>query len=114
LLKDYFQKKNYEVVVRHNLPVHYLDVISEERPDVIFLDNNLPEGMGWHIAPAIAEHFTELHLVLVSAFHPQIPSMPAQAIYTVIEKPIKLAELNLHFPDNALATNLPDNVTEAI
>jgi two-component SAPR family response regulator len=66
-------------------------------PDILFLDNNLPDGVGWDSAPLFAEKMPGIYIVLISAFHPSTPPMPADASFRIIEKPITLADLNEQF-----------------
>jgi len=98
LLQDYFLRKHYEVTVSHSLTEGEA-ILKTSRPDIVFLDNNLPDGTGWNMAPALAEAYPGIYIVLVSAFHPTVPIMPPGANYRVIEKPISLAELNNQFAD---------------
>jgi len=97
LLKEYFsRKKNFEVIVAHSLSEGKA-LIDTLKPDILFLDNNLPDGVGWSCAPFFAEHYPSTYLVLISAFHPQLPVMPEGAKYRVIEKPITFADLDKQF-----------------
>ena len=96
LLKNYFLRKNYEVIVAHSLSEGRL-LLKKSRPDILFLDNNLPDGIGWDIAPAIAADFPEIYIVLISAFHPAVPIMPVNVNYRVIEKPISMVDLDKQF-----------------
>lgn len=98
LLKDYFVRKNYEVHVAHSLNdgLLMLDVI---KPGVLFLDNNLPDGIGWALAPQIAANHPGMYTVMVSAFHPQIPIMPEHAQFTILEKPFSKIDLDRQFSD---------------
>ena len=98
LLKDYFVRKNYEVNVSHTL-TEGRERIAVIHPDILFLDNNLPDGTGWSVAPNIATDYPEMYIVLVSAFHPAVPQMPVNAHYRAIEKPLSFADLNRQFPD---------------
>ena len=93
LLKEYFQNKNYEVTTASTLS-DCKAIIDQVHPDILFLDNNLPDGTGWQYAPVIASRFHSIYVVMMSAFHPEIPAMPATARYCVIEKPIGLADLD--------------------
>ncbi len=96
LLKGYFLRKNFEVYLAHTLEqgVSFLETL---KPHIIFLDNNLPDGTGWTLAPTIAEKYPEMQINLISAFHPAQPEMPATAAFRVIEKPISLKDLDLSF-----------------
>ncbi len=96
LLKNYFLRKNYEVVVSHSLH-EGKTLLNKIHPDILFLDNNLPDGTGWNIAPIIAAELPATYIVLVSAFHPAPPNMPAGAHYRIIEKPISMADLDKQF-----------------
>jgi len=45
LLKDFLTKK-YEVYLSHTIE-DGMKTLEEIKPDYIFLDNNLPDGLGW-------------------------------------------------------------------
>lgn len=96
LLKDYFLRKKYSVEVSHTLSEGE-KMFYDIHPDILFLDNNLPDGAGWNCAPVFAQKMPGTYFVLISAFHPSAPEMPPTANYRVIEKPITLAELNDQF-----------------
>lgn len=98
LLKDYFVRKNYEVIVSHTLS-EGRDILNSLHPRILFLDNNLPDGVGWDLAPFIAADFPDTYIVLISAFHSTVPKMPAGSLFRVIEKPISMSELNIQFPE---------------
>lgn len=93
LLKSYLTRKNYEVFLSHTLE-DGMSALRTLHPNILFLDNNLPDGTGWSMAPEIATAFPDTCINMISAFHPQIPEMPPQAKYNVIEKPIKLSDLD--------------------
>jgi len=96
LLKSYLLRKDHEVYLSHSLQegVHMAD---ELHPEILFLDNNLPDGVGWAVAPALAAQYPSMFIVLISAFHPALPDMPANARYKYIEKPISIADLDTQF-----------------
>jgi len=96
LLKDYFLRKKYEVVITHTLEEGKI-LLSTLKPDIVFLDNNLPDGIGWNIAPIIASEYPATYILMISAFHPAVPQMPEHAQFRTIEKPISLADLNKQF-----------------
>lgn len=93
LLKGYFLRKNYEVYLSHTLG-EGISFLRSIRPDIIFLDNNLPDGIGWSAAPELAMEFPQMYINLISAFHPTMPEMPEHARFNVIEKPISLTDLD--------------------
>lgn len=97
LLKDYFTRKQYEVYVCNTLSEGER-TLNDVHPDILFLDNNLPDGVGWNTAPEIAKNYPDLYIVLFSAFHPEIPAMPANAHFRIVEKPISLLDLEQQMP----------------
>lgn len=96
LLKGYFLRKNYEVHISHNLE-EGLATLENIQPDILFIDNNLPDGAGWESVPKLATDHPDTFICLVSAFHPNPPQMPAGARYIIIEKPIGLNDLDQQF-----------------
>jgi len=101
LLKSYFLRKNYEVYLSHTLEQGRA-FLKTLQPEIVFLDNNLPDGVGWSIAPEIAAELPSTHINLISAFHPMMPEMPATAKFTLIEKPISLADLDRQFANGPI------------
>lgn len=93
LLKSYFLRKDYEVYLSHSL-IEGVEIIHTHKPDIIFLDNNLPDGVGWSKAPQLAVQYPAMYINLVSAFHPPLPEMPDNARFNMIEKPISLTDLD--------------------
>lgn len=93
LLKGYFLRKNFEVYLAHTLE-QGLAFLDSLKPNILFIDNNLPDGIGWHAAPGIAAKYPVLQINLLSAFHPTVPDMPSEANFRVIEKPISLSDLD--------------------
>lgn len=98
LLRSYIlgKNKNHEVHISHSL-ADGMTNISIEKPDIIFLDNDLPDGAGWNMAAEIARAYPDVQINLISAYHPEVPDMPAYARYSVYEKPISLADLDRYF-----------------
>ncbi len=96
LLKGYFLRKKYDVLISHNLN-EGLSALKQLNPDILFIDNNLPDGAGWDVVPGMANEHPGMFICLVSAFHPNPPQMPANAKYMIIEKPIGLNDLDKQF-----------------
>jgi DNA-binding response OmpR family regulator len=93
LLKSYFTRKGYETTIAYTL-AKALDEIQQFAPDLVFLDNNLADGLGWSMVPAILHSHPNLHIFLISAYNPPLPPLPEGASVTIIEKPISFAELD--------------------
>ncbi|MEI8280631.1 MAG: response regulator [Bacteroidota bacterium] len=94
LIKGYFLKNKYDVHIANTLQ-DGMNKVKTLSPDIIFLDNNLPDGTGWNMAAQIANDAPNAYINLISAYHPTIPKMPAFANFRIIEKPIKIVDLEL-------------------
>lgn len=95
LLKSYFLRREYIVHISHSLR-EGLTALEQEQPDILFLDNNLPDGTGWNLAPEIASRFPQLQINLISAYHPDPASLDSQRV-KIIEKPISFTDLDQLF-----------------
>ena len=92
LLKTYLNRRNYDVYYSHTLAdglVQFQQII----PDILFLDNNLPDGIGWEKASALLENYPELQVHLISAYQPNTPDLVSNA-FKVWEKPLTLKDLD--------------------
>jgi DNA-binding response OmpR family regulator len=96
LLQSYLNRKGYDVYVTHTI-AEGLQKLEELNPSILFLDNNLPDGTGWQLAPEIAERHKEIFICLLSAFHPVQPDMPPHSNFLLIEKPISVTEIDKYF-----------------
>jgi DNA-binding response OmpR family regulator len=93
LIRSYLSKKNYEVYTAHTLSEGFkkLEAVT---PDVLLLDNNLPDGMGWKEADKIRQQFPSMNITLISAF--QMPKDLKEKINSnihILEKPISLNDI---------------------
>jgi two-component system, OmpR family, response regulator len=93
LLKNYFVKKNFEVHIFHTLEegMRNMETIN---PDIIFLDNNLPDGLGWEKTAYISQHFPHTRINLISAYQYDHRYADNPESVKIWEKPISLNELN--------------------
>lgn len=92
LLKTYLNRRNYEVYYSHTLK----DGMNQFRkviPDILFLDNNLPDGIGWEQAAGLMEQFPGLQVHLISAYQPNAPEMVTSS-FKIWEKPLTLKDLD--------------------
>jgi DNA-binding response OmpR family regulator len=97
IMKTYFQAKNYEVFLAYTLR-QGLKLLQEVKPDILLLDNNLPDGKGWDCVNEIVEQNTNLKIYLISAYRQKsefLHSSPPNV--TVWEKPISLRLLDEAF-----------------
>lgn len=96
LMKTYFLRKNYDVYIAHTLADGQTR-LDEVRPDFLFIDYNLPDGLGWDKLPDLYKKYPELQFHLISAFRPTMPSELDGAKLTIWEKPISLKSLDNFF-----------------
>jgi len=92
LLKTYLTKKNYEIILANTLE-QGMKLLLSDRPDIVFLDNNLPDGLGWEQIDHIYALFPRIELNLISAYQYQLPH-PEPTRLKVWEKPLDLHMLD--------------------
>lgn len=98
LLKAYLTRHNYDVYYAHTLSAG-VEQAKKISPEIIFLDNNLPDGLGWERAPYFLETYPSLQLNLISAYHPDLPNIKITSALKIWEKPISLRELENYLGD---------------
>ena len=96
LLKSYFSSKQYEVYYSYSLNTG-LKLLEEIRPDILFLDNNLPDGSGWNKADQISRSHPEVQVNLISTHLNEYPKSSSSSAFRVWKKPLKLNELSKMF-----------------
>ncbi len=94
LLKTYLNRRNYEVYYSHTLSEGMIQ-FSQVQPDILFLDNNLPDGVGWEKATGLLESNPKLQVHLISAYHPNTPEKVSET-FKVWEKPLTLRDLDTY------------------
>ncbi len=95
LLKSYFSSKQYEVYYSYSLNTG-MKLLEEVNPDILFLDNNLPDGSGWNTAEQIMEKYPQLQMHLISTHENDFVNK-GTSFMRIWEKPLKLAELSKMF-----------------
>jgi len=93
IMNNYFIKKGHTVLYAHTLN-DGLELLEKNQPDILFLDNNLPDGYGWDSVESIVEIVPQIRVYLVSA-HRSISTFHYKNKNVVIwEKPISVSLLN--------------------
>jgi DNA-binding response OmpR family regulator len=97
LMKTFFNQKKSQYVVElaHTLN-DGLSKIDNFSPDIVFLDNNLPDGLGWDHARDILERHPAVKLNLISAYHPNLPHVKITPNLKIWEKPISLKAIDTY------------------
>jgi CheY-like chemotaxis protein len=92
IMKSYFQARNYEVFVAYTLKEGF-ELLEKNNPDILFMDNNLPDGKGWEYVGEIIEKSPSLRIYLISAYRQKSDFISPSLNVTVWEKPISLNQL---------------------
>jgi DNA-binding response OmpR family regulator len=93
LMQFYLTKKNCEVSISHTLE-DGLGLAQNNTPDIIILDNNLPDGLGWPAAKKFLEAKPDVHLFLISANKPNNKPEIVNSHFHVVEKPISIMQID--------------------
>ena len=89
LMRRFFSQKNYDVYVAYTIS-DGLKLLDEHLPDIIFLDNNLPDGYGWDKTDYILSTYPQTQLNLISALN--VPKTSSSS-FRILEKQMLLKEL---------------------
>jgi DNA-binding response OmpR family regulator len=96
IMKSYFVKKGYQVFLAFNLN-DGLKLVDAKSPDILFLDNNLPDGEGWLQTESILKHNPSLKINLISAYKEKTDEFDSFSNVKVWEKPISIRKLEQAF-----------------
>jgi DNA-binding response OmpR family regulator len=96
IMRNFFTKKNYEVFAAYTLK-EGLELLDTVKPDILFLDHNLPDGHGFSYVESIVEKNPHLKLYLVSAYFKKGDLSYPSPNVIVWEKPISISLLNNTF-----------------
>lgn len=89
---SYFKNIGLQVLTAGSLKDGLL-VLEEQSPEVLFLDNNLPDGEGWKQAPYLVKKYPSLKINLISAYKEVSGEFENMLNVKVWEKPLSLRKL---------------------
>lgn len=92
LMRKFLLNLGYEVYVAFTLQDGIKEAV-EIRPDILFLDNNLPDGLGWEKAKEFRSLLPQAKINLMSAYSPFPKDLAKSLVIQFLEKPISLNEL---------------------
>lgn len=95
LMKSFFAPQGYEVQTAYTLN-EGLDLVRSMSPDILFIDNNLPDGLGWEKVDYIRSILPLCKITLISAY--KTLSDKSQTNIPILEKPISLSILKSYLP----------------
>lgn len=87
IMKSFFRAKDYEVFLAFTLK-EGLDLLETVDPDILFLDNNLPDGKAWTHVESIVEKNPHLRIYLVSAYYQKGDFFSPSPNVVIWEKPL--------------------------
>ena len=87
ILKHFFTQKDCEVFLAYSLR-QGLQLLHEHAIDILFLDNNLPDGNGWQVVGKVLAANPNLKIYLISAYKHKTDFTGDSSQVTVWEKPI--------------------------
>ena len=96
IMKGYFMKKDYEVWTAYTIQDGMFK-LCDHRPDILLLDNNLPDGNGWEVVDKVVELFPQIKIYLISAHRDKSSYTGNSLNVSIWQKPISLELLNEWF-----------------
>jgi two-component system, OmpR family, response regulator len=91
LWKSFLSQLNFKVYTAFTLS-EGLKLVERIRPGIVFLDNNLPDGLGWDSVDQIRTMLPECKINLVSAHYFDQHKWLRENV-KIIEKPITLSNI---------------------
>jgi DNA-binding response OmpR family regulator len=98
LMRNFFVPRQYEVYVAHTI-AEGMKILDREKPDLIFLDNQLPDGFGWGKTEFILHNHPQATLNLISALEVPVTSSTG---FRILHKPDLKDELQKMFSGDRL------------
>lgn len=95
MIKSFLRKEPFNIKEAHNLE-DGLIALEDFEPDVLVLDNNLPDGQGLNKIAFIKKHYPQTKLLLITAFSTIKEEALANGADGFIPKPFKLSTLLAH------------------
>jgi DNA-binding response OmpR family regulator len=95
LMKTYFLELDHDVFLANTLGTG-LSLMKEVCPDVLFIDNNLPDGLGWDKMDYLLKEFPSCKINLISAYEylpPDLRDGDRIIGVSILEKPLRLNSL---------------------
>ncbi len=93
LLKLHLMNKEYDVAMAYNIK-DGMNKIESFQPDILFLDNNLPDGYGWEKVIEIKEQHPSIKINLMTGFRREYSSLADIKNLCIMEKPLSKKEID--------------------
>ena len=93
MLREYLNKKGYTVYIAHTL-TEGRKKLALFKPDILMLDNQLPDGMGWTEVQGLHDDYPEMRMTLISAYGtPKELLFPPDIPVTILDKPLSMSDI---------------------
>jgi DNA-binding response OmpR family regulator len=93
LMTEFFSKRGGKVLVAKSITEGLL-FLRNEKHDYIFLDNHLPDGLGWGKTEYILANYPNTRLILISSL--EVPKSNSSS-FGILFKPLIKEELHKMF-----------------
>jgi two-component system OmpR family response regulator len=93
LMKSFLLQQHFEVLTSYSLE-EGLQMARAETPDILIMDNNLPDGLGWDKIGIVQSFLPHCKIILISAYK-VIAELTIENV-AVLEKPISFLKLQNH------------------
>ncbi len=93
LMSEFFSKKGGKVLLAESIG-EGLRILQREKTDYIFLDNNLPDGLGWTKKEYIMANYPDTLLILISSVDVRRTNTSS---FSILFKPLIKDELHKMF-----------------
>ena len=91
LMKFFLSQMEYEVFTSYTLH-DGLKMVSDVTPDILLMDNNLPDGLGWEAISEVRSAAPGCRIILISAYKVAQEKSNGDNV-EIMEKPISLVKL---------------------
>ena len=89
LMEKLLTDENFDFLIAHTLTEGML-LLEKENPEFVFLDNMLPDGVGWEKTEYILHNYPQTQLNLLSGL--SVPKT-SSSTFRILEKPLTRHEL---------------------
>lgn len=89
LMKKMLINENFDFLMAHTIKEGML-LFEIENPEIVFLDNILPDGLGWEKTEYILHNYPQTQLILLSGL--SVPKT-SSSTFRILEKPLTRSEL---------------------
>lgn len=92
MLKNFLERQSYVIKFAHTIK-DGLSLVSAFQPNLVFLDNNLPDGFGINHIATIKSSSKDTKVVVISAMIPSRDESIKNGVNAFVEKPISMAKI---------------------